>query len=221
MAIESAAEKNAKVWQALYAAGRNDLRYPSEILVRLASRYLAGQPSQRVLDFGFGTGANLLHLAGLGHQLHGVEVSASAAERTQARLDAQGLHAQLNVIPAGSALPYEAGLFDVVVAWQVLYYNDLESWATTVRELERVARPGALVIVATAAPGDVSQLQAQALGQGLYRSQVTGQEGCMLTIPEREDLAELFPGRMLEIGEFAYSFGDVRARHWIITYRTP
>lgn len=221
MAVESAVHKNAEVWQAIYAAGRNDLRYPSELLVRIAARHLAGRPRQRVLDFGFGSGANLAHLAGLGHELHGVEVSGSATALAQAKLQDLGLQARLLMVAPGEMLPFPDGMFDVVVAWQVLYYNDRGGWAAAVRELERVAVAGALILIATAAPGDISQLQSEHLEGSQYRSRVTGQEGCILTIPEREELAELFPGRTLEVGEFGYTFDETRARHWIITYRTP
>ena len=64
-----------------------------------------------------------------------------------------------------------------------------------VKEMERVTRRGGLILVATAAPGDVSQVEAEPLGDFVYRSTVAGQEGCVLTIPEREALQQFFPGR--------------------------
>jgi SAM-dependent methyltransferase len=212
---------NADVWQALYAAGKNDLHYPSEVLVRLGGRYLGRDSPKRILDYGFGTGANLLHFARQGHEMSGVEVSQDAVRLVRERLAAQDLQAGVDAIAPGSRLPFADGYFDVVVAWQVLYYNDRAGWAAAVRELERVAAAGALILVATAAPGDISQLQSEHLEGSQYRSRVAGQEGCILTIPEREELAGFFPGRTLEIGEFGYAFGDIKSRHWIITYRTP
>ena len=221
MTTASAAEINASVWQGLYAAGRNDLRYPNEQLVRLFARYFSGQQGMRVLDFGFGTGANVAHIAALGHEVHGVEVSSAALQRAHERLAAAGLPAQLELVAPGAPLPYPTQHFDVVVAWQVLYYNDVAGWTATVRELERVTRPGGRILVATAAPGDISQVQAEPLGAGVYRSQVPGQEGCIVTIPGEADLARLFPQRSLELGEFGHTFAGVRSHHWIITYGLP
>ena len=220
MTMESAAGRNAAVWRTLYERGAGDLRYPSEVLVRLAARLLpAGEPLD-VLDFGCGTGANLAHIASRGHRVRGVDVAPHAVARARERLHAAGLPGEAAVIEPGAPLPFESRSFDAVVAWQVLCYNDRAGWAHCVREFERVLRPGGLVLAATAAPGDVSQLEAQPLGDALYRSRVPGQEECLLLIPERAQLAGLFPGRALQVGEFAYEFGALRARHWILSYRT-
>ena len=74
-------------------------------------------------------------------------------------------------------------------------------------------------MLATAAPGDISQVEAQPLGDHMYRSQVPDQEGCILTIPDKGSLAEFFPGRNIEIGEFGFQIGVTTCRYWIITYR--
>jgi len=218
---ESAQEINAGIWQRQYAAGANDLRYPSDVLVRLGARLLSNTRERRILDFGFGTGANLLHFAGQGFEVAGVEISEHALARTHERLQAAGLSADLRLLRAGQQLPYTDSYFDTVYAWQVLYYNDLDGWRSTVAELERVTRPGGLIIIATAAPGDVSQTQAEALGNDLYRSQVAGQEGCVLLIPDGPRLSALFQHRPIQIGEFAFRFPGTTARFWLITYRMP
>jgi SAM-dependent methyltransferase len=217
----TSAQVNAAVWQRLYAAGSNDLRYPSDILIRLGARVLDRARDRRILDFGFGTGANMLHFAGQGFEMYGAEISEHALTRTRERFQATGLAGDLRLIEPGQRLPFASGYFDVVYAWQVLCYNDAQGWASTVSELERVARQGGLVIIATAAPGDISQVEAEPLGNSVYRSRVRGQEGCVLLIPERNALGGLFPDRQLEIGEFGYSFAGVTARYWIIIYRTP
>jgi hypothetical protein len=38
-------------------------------------------------------------------------------------------------------------------------------------------------------------------------------------IPEHQALADLFPGREIEVGEFGYRLGATKAHYWIITYR--
>jgi SAM-dependent methyltransferase len=217
----SVQETNAGVWQHLYASGANDLRYPSDVLVRLGARLLDSNRDRRLLDFGFGTGANLLHFAGQGFEMHGVEISEHALARARERLLAAGLSGDLRLIGAGRQLPYAQNHFDAVYAWQVLCYNDQRGWASAVRELERVTKPRGLIIVATAAPGDISQVQAEPLGDDMYRSRVPGQEGCVLLIPGKPALAGLFPGRQIETGEFGFRFADTTARYWIVAYRTP
>jgi SAM-dependent methyltransferase len=214
-----AAELNGAIWQGLYCAGKSDLRYPNDILVRLGARLFGESRGQRVLDFGFGTGANLLHFAEAGFAMHGVEVSEHALARTQEKLRARGRAADLHLVRTGERLPFVDSYFHIVYAWQVLYYNDWNGWRSTVCELERVTEDGGLILVATAAPGDVSQVEAEPLGDHVYRSRVAGQEGCILTIPDREALPHLFPRRLLEIGELGFRFGATATRHWIVSYR--
>lgn len=217
----AAGEANVAVWRRLYAEGSNDLRYPSDVLVRLGARLLTRTRERRVLDFGFGTGANLLHFARQGFEMHGAEISEHALTRARERLQRAGLTADLQLITVGQRLPYADGYFDAVYSWQVLCYNDRDGFVSAVDQLERVTAPGGPIIIATTAPGDVSQVDAEPLGNDLYRSRVPGQEGCVQLIPDRPALAALFPGRRIEIGEFGFRFLTTTARHWIISYRKP
>ncbi len=154
---------NPDVWRRLYAEGKNDLRYPNDVLVRLGSRLFSKKHDRRLLDFGFGTGANLLHFASQGFEIHGVEISEHALARARERLLAASLSCDLHLIEVGQRLPFPDGFFDVVYAWQMLYYNNRDGWMSTVGELERVTRKDGLVIIATAAPGDISQVEAEPL----------------------------------------------------------
>ena len=140
-------------------------------------------------------------------------------QKTKLRLNEKGLIAELHCIEPGLPLPWASDYFDAVIAWQVLYYNDWDSWRAVFHELDRVLRPGGVFICATAAPGDISQIIAEPLGGGLYRSSVPGQEGCILAIPDEIGIAECFAVRTIELGEFSYRLGEIVTRHWIVIYR--
>jgi SAM-dependent methyltransferase len=211
---------NARIWKALYAAGKNDLIYPSEIFVRVFSRVTAGvQGPLRILDYGFGTGANLIHMVKRGHILHGVEISAHALEIAQNRLNEQALQASLALTSEGEPIKFEDGLFDIVVSWLVIYYNDYGGMLALVRELERVTRRGGTVVIAIIAPGDISHRLSKSVGNRVYISEVPEQVGCTLVILEREDLPEFFGNEDLEIGEFSFNYRDTPSHHWIVTYK--
>jgi SAM-dependent methyltransferase len=210
--------KNAEVWISLYAAGKNDLLYPNENFVRIFSKFFGGNEPLEILDYGFGTGANLIHLARRGHRIVGVEVSPDALAIAKRRLQELDLASELLLTLPGDAIAFPDNSFDVVVAWQVIYYNDWNGLRAVVKDLERVTRPGGMLLVAIAAPGDISQTMADRRADGCYVSRVPGQEGCVLTIVERADIASVFVGRDLKIGEFSLDFGGIVSRHWIIAY---
>jgi ubiquinone/menaquinone biosynthesis C-methylase UbiE len=107
------------------------------------ARHLAPRPGMRVLDLGAGTGAWADALA----SWYGVRVAAvepSAAMRARARCP--GL-----VAGHGGALPL--GRATVDGAWLSTVVHHLPDLAAAARELRRVLRPGAPVLIRSAFPG--------------------------------------------------------------------
>lgn len=213
-------DENSRVWESLYSAGKNILVYPNESFVRMTYGLLDVQTHPRVLDYGFGAGANLLHLGRRGFKMSGIEVSKSAVAIGQKRCKQEGIDAEL-ILSTEPTIPFGDNQFDVVVAWQVLYYNDWKSLAFAVQEIERVLRPGGIFIGTMAQEGDTSHTNSNSLGDCEYVSNVQGQEGARLLIIQESNLTRCFPGRDLRVGQFNYSFNGVESRHFIIVYQLP
>jgi len=103
----------------------------------------AGLPQRaRVLDAGCGTGRNLVELSFLGPSA-GVDSSADAVEFCRRR----GLHGVQQA--ALDALPFPDASFDLLVATDVIEHVDDDEAA--LRELRRVAAPGARLLITTPA----------------------------------------------------------------------
>jgi SAM-dependent methyltransferase len=96
-------------------------------------------PGYRLLDAGCGTGRNLADLAVRAASAHGVDSATEAVAFCRRR----GLHgvsqAELD------ALPFDAAAFDLLVATDVVEHLDDDAGA--LRELRRVAAPGACLLV--------------------------------------------------------------------------
>jgi len=107
------------------------------------ARHLAPRPGMRVLDLGAGTGAWATALTGW-YGVRVVAVEPSAAMRARARCP--GL-----VGGHGGALPL--GRATVDGAWLSTVVHHLPDLAATARELRRVLRPGAPVLIRSAFPG--------------------------------------------------------------------
>lgn len=212
-------ETHVSGWEKLYKEGHS-LSYPNDVFVRVTHRLLKPQERPKVLDYGFGSGENMVHLARRGFTVWGCEVSESALQTAKARLDAAGLKAELALLKDGK-LPYPDAFFDAVIPWQVLNYNDWDSLGRAVAELDRVLRPGGVFLCAISAPGDYQDTHSEDLGDGLHRLTVPSQAGMVTVIPTREMLPRAFPGRPLKIGHFGHGWEDVEARHWIVSYEKP
>lgn len=95
-----------------------------------------------VLDVGCGTGEHLKRALAQGMSATGVEPA--AAMREAAGRNAPGA----TVLPAvATALPFDAGQFDIVLEIEVLRYLHDEDIAKALAEAKRVLKPGGVVFV--------------------------------------------------------------------------
>lgn len=209
-------EETRTIWEGLYRGGHR-LSYPNDVFVRVTHRLLDPNTHPRGLDYGCGSGENLVHLARRGFEMTGADVSGSALATTRERLQEAGMDAQLELLQ-GARLPFADASFDVVVAWQVLTYNDWNSLATALSELERVLRPGGVFVATLSAPGDFMEQDGDPLGDGLYRLRSRGQEGALIMIVPEDRIAGLFPGKEIKTGWFGHEFDGVPSRHWMVSY---
>ncbi|WP_051296496.1 class I SAM-dependent methyltransferase [Anaeroarcus burkinensis] len=211
-------EINKTIWEKLYGNGRNVLTYPNEVLVTLASRMLDSKTQVRLLDYGFGSGNNMMHFLKRGFEVSGVEISEQALELSKKRAQDCGYEVELRLLSDGT-IPFSDNSFDIVVAWQVLCYNDWNTLRLAVNEIERVLKPGGVFLGTMTDLGDISHIESVEIGDHLYRSQVKGQDGAIRIIVNKDDLQRCFPKRKLEIGKFGHEFQGISGKHWIVSYR--
>ena len=117
----------------------------------------------RVLDYGCGTGVNLIFLAERGYRGDGVDASQEAialvARKLKERPDIGPRIALTHISADSTRLPFDDGTFDYVVCVSVL---SLLGWPARVtkllEEFRRVMKPGAKMIVDVNGPtGDFAR----------------------------------------------------------------
>ncbi|MGH0031853.1 MAG: methyltransferase domain-containing protein [Myxococcota bacterium] len=113
------------------------VRLVGERHISFLSRGLAR--GDRVLDVGCGRGVILGALADRGLEVHGVEISAEAARGADPR-------AEIRIVEHLADAGYPDAFFDEVVIWHVLEH--LHDPQGTVREVQRILKPGGRLIVA-------------------------------------------------------------------------
>jgi SAM-dependent methyltransferase len=110
----------------------------------LLDRAAGGRRDLRILDCGCGTGNNLTLLRQYGTPA-GIDITFSGL--AYARRQGQRLVARASA----TALPFEAGAFDVVTSFDVIYAFDDEMAATALSEMHRVLAPGGHLVLNVAA----------------------------------------------------------------------
>jgi SAM-dependent methyltransferase len=218
----TAADRNREIWQALYADQRAILKYPSDVFVTLVSRHLNPATHRRVLDFGFGSGSQLMHLAQVGFECAGVEVSPAALAIARARLSEAGLNAALEL--SSGRIPFDDHQFDAVVAWLVLHYNDRNGAVAAIQEIHRVLAPKGKLLATFARPNDLVVTNSEVVDPDtviVRNPDVPGQEGAVIFVPkDHASVAQLFAAfSRVQIGYFEWSMG-VTTSHWLVIAET-
>src|SRR5262245_52162473 len=134
----------------------------SERPARLAGlQALEVQPGENVLEVGFGTGNEIIDLAGLvgsGGIVAGIDISSGMLAVTEHKLAAMGITAPVDLrVGDARMLPWPDGLFDVVYSSFTLELFPEEDLPFVLSEMSRVLRPGGrigIVSMATVNPGD-------------------------------------------------------------------
>lgn len=211
--MTQAADRNRAVWEQLYQAG-NYMRYPVEQLVRLfyrhARRMLA--PGALVVDYGAGSGNNAEFFVREGCRVIAMDISATALDVLQRRF----MHAHL---PAPECRLVEPGAevmipeCDLLVFWDVLYYNDAETARTLLREGIAALRPGGMLMVNMPTPRHHFIANATQIAADTFEFRGADQQGAIMCTPgSMQALVQWCAGiTPVEQGGFAHYNAERRA----------
>ena len=124
--------------------------YPSLELVRLEKIFFKGKKGN-LLEIGFGSGCNTIHMLKCGYKVYGVDVANNARIRATKRISKiKGVKKPILKImsPNSHTLPFKDNTFDYVVAMSVLSLLGTEkNIKNLLKEIRRVVKPGGKVIV--------------------------------------------------------------------------
>lgn len=102
-------------------------------------------PEGIVLDVGCGSGALVVAMAGMNHQVHGMDISEGMVAMARKFSEEQGLNPEHIHLGEVEAIPYDDGFFDVVTCVGVLEYVCDEKVALS--ELQRIIKTDGLIIL--------------------------------------------------------------------------
>ncbi|QJW85038.1 methyltransferase domain-containing protein [Ramlibacter terrae] len=164
------------LWEDIFAS-RPRGKYPPEEFIRfVAGNFYRAEPRHAVklMEVGFGTGANLWYAAREGFSVYGPEGAQAGCDRAMRRLDEEvpgwrDHGAELRVGDICEPLPYADASFDAVLDSDAVTCNSFEEARKVYAEMHRVTRPGGLLYVRTPATGCWGEGTGEAHGHGAWR----------------------------------------------------
>ena len=129
--------------------------------------------------------------------------------------------AKLKLITEEAVIPFQNDSFDIVVAWQVLYYNSFVGLQKVLKSLYDVLKKKGMFIGTMAMMKDSAIQHSVSISkyERMMNSVVKNQAGSLiLGLPEESDIREVFSVfQNLEIGYFESKINNFYSAHWVIT----
>lgn len=172
--------------------------HPSELMMRalFSRRYCSLAPERiaqgtRVLDIGAMYLNNLVPFHDRGCVCFGVEVNEQMVAVSRRAAVVQGLSVDMRV-GRNRDLPFEDGAFDILLALNVIHYeDDAEGLAAALAEYRRVVAPGGRAFIVSAGPRHHVRSSANRLGPNRYEITAAGDFRQGQTMAYFEDEADL------------------------------
>ncbi len=133
-------------WDDIFTEQGRVFEEPHRDMIRLVELFQDHNVA-KILDLGCGSGRHLVFLSRMGFEMYGFDASPRALSLARQWMDEEGLTADIRIHQMEEPFPYEDGFFDAVISIQVIHHNLMTDILTTVREVERVIRPGGILFV--------------------------------------------------------------------------
>ena len=111
-------KKNVEKYDKIYIRGQNH-NYPNLDLVRIQKIFLKNYLG-KTLDYGFGTGENLIFLSKEGHKMFGLETSPTVINLVKKKLKKNKVKSNLSILKNSKKLPYKKNFFNNIICISVL-----------------------------------------------------------------------------------------------------
>ena len=214
------APQNTDLWERIHAAQTWDSEsdFPSHNAQAFAQHHLRGR--MKILDLGCGSGSAARYFAGKGHDVAGIDASATVIAKARLLTDPSRANIDFSVgnfdeVPCGDSF------YDAVFSDGALYYASAKYFRLAVDEIHRVLKPGGVARIYTASNRHKWAEEGRALGQNTFIVDADHYEnGLMVYCPPLfavQDVFKEFSSLHIGIEEFNYMSITRVNSFWVIT----
>ena len=218
-----------KKWEKAYSGG-SDKKYPSIDLVRLEHWFFKHPGKGRLLEYGFGSGVNTIHLLECGYEVVGVDAAMGAlrlVEKKMSQYAELGDRLTLQHLASDTdKLPFEDNLFDYLICMSVLsLLGSKERVEYLLSEFVRVLKPGAKAILDINDARSEFSENSEHIGDNVYLfrgGSGTEDPVACYCLPDEDSFVSLVKPyfNIVDVGYSGHRYFDRRIREFIICGET-
>lgn len=209
-----------------------DHKYPNENIVRLIGYYLHPH-NGKVLDYGFGFGANAIHLAESGYFVECIDVAKASIDLTNKKLQNKPqlrdkINMKILTKADGDKLPYASDYFDGILSNQTVYYlGNLELIKKLLKEFLRILKPNGKMIISLIDPKNTLCKDGKEVEKDVYEyvdiTKSIGQKSLQSYVfRDEQHIREVFHDFIVdEIGYWDNNYGGRNGFHYVLLCRKP
>lgn len=206
-----------KDWESAYRKKRVKARVSD--IVKESLWLLKKREAKKVLDVGFGVGGHALFLAENGFDVYGIDISKTGKRIAEKKARDKKLSIKLKTADM-KKIPFGDSYFDAIIAVYTIPHNTLCGLRRTISEIERVLRPGGILVATLLSKKDPRYGTGEEIEPGTF---VKLDDPVESDVPHRfsddRELNDLFSGfHFIKLRE-NYGYSDRRkmpAVHWEI-----
>ena len=214
-----------KKWEKAFRGG-SDKRYPSIDLVRLEYWFFKNPEKGDLLEYGFGSGVNTIHLLECGYEIMGVDAAMGAKRLVEKKMsqypEMQDRLTLKHLTLDTEKLPFEDNLFDYLVCISVLsLLGSKERVQYLLSEFVRVLKPGAKAILDINDTRSEFSENSEYIGDNVYLFRGgSGAEDpvACYCLPDEESFETIVEPyfNIVDVGYSGHRYFDRRIREFII-----
>jgi len=217
-------KNNVDSYDKLYEKGNNH-EYQNLDLVRLAAVYFK-EKNTKVLDYGFGSGENLIHLHKKGFKIFGLETSSKAIELVEKKIRKKNLPKNsirlVKLNENDKKVPFEDNFFDNIICTSVLsLLNTKENIIQLLNEFHRILKDDGKLILDINGPEAGFKLKGKFISEDTYRTQTKAGENIDIYCPKNKDVfSKLFKRFHIdELGEVKFKYFQFLGHEYVACLR--
>lgn len=125
---------------------KHDLKYPDEFVVRFLKKNFITGESYNILDFGCGSGRNIIAMADMGFNIYAIDYNIACLEMTRQKMEKMNYNKVTYIQNKGIEVNLPENFLDCIVVWGTLFAFREEERNLLIKNLYRVLKPGGLFL---------------------------------------------------------------------------